>query len=450
MGWRTTPSGSIRGWAHRFRPNQSRRGRTTLVSARQVRAPCQLRAYLIGPRLSQDPGAGTNVAPASAVDLVVSSGAPTIGIIAPGNTNPPSLTFSAVEGDSNPPTQWICIANTGTGTLSWIATDDATWLSLNLTAFATPAGDLNCTIVSVDTTGVASGTHTSTVTVTAAGATNSPQTVSVTLTVSAGPPPVPVPAVVGLTQTAAAATIADASLTVGTVTTTASAEPATQVLSHTPPAGTNVLPGSAIELAVSTGPVAMPDVTGLLRAEAEAALTAAGLVVGSETTTASAEPATQVLAQSPVARTNVAPGSSVDLSVSTGPVVVPDVTGLLQTDADGAFTAAGLVLGTVTTTASTEPATQVLTQTPAGGTDVAPGSPVEISVSTGPVAVPDLTGLLQADAEAALMALGLAVGTVTTATSVTVPVGTVLSQNPAAGTSVAPGNPVSLVVSAGS
>ena len=63
--------------------------------------------------------------------------------------------------------------------------------------------------------------------------------------------------------------------------------------------------------------------------------------------------------------------------------------------------------------------------------------------------VPDVVGQTQAAAEAAITAAGLSVGAVTTAASDTVPAGDVISQNPVAGTSVAPGSAVSLIVSSG-
>ena len=70
------------------------------------------------------------------------------------------------------------------------------------------------------------------------------------------------------------------------------------------------------------------------------------------------------------------------------------------------------------------------------------------TVATGPpVAVPDVVGLPQATAEANIVLAGLIVGTVTQATSATVPAGSVISQNPAGGGSVTTGSTVDLVVS---
>jgi beta-lactam-binding protein with PASTA domain len=256
----------------------------------------------------------------------------------------------------------------------------------------------------------------------------------------------------------AEAAILAAGLTVGTVTTANSPSvPAGNVISQNPAAGTDVAPGSPVDLVVSLGPalVVVPGVTGRPQAVAETAILAAGLTVGTVTTANSPSvPAGNVISQNPAAGTNVAPGSPVDLVVSLGPapVAVPGVTGQPQAVAEAAIVAAGLTVGTVTTTNSpTVPAGSVISQNPAAGTTVAPGTPVDLVVSLGPapVAVPGVTGHPQAVAEATIVAAGLTVGTVTTANSPTVPAGNVISQNPAAGTNVAPGSPVNLVVSLG-
>jgi len=65
------------------------------------------------------------------------------------------------------------------------------------------------------------------------------------------------------------------------------------------------------------------------------------------------------------------------------------------------------------------------------------------------VAVPNVVTLTQAAATTAIATAGLTVGAVTTAASTTMPVGSVISQNPAAGTQVAGGSAVAFVVSSG-
>jgi PASTA domain/Bacterial Ig domain/Cadherin-like domain len=76
---------------------------------------------------------------------------------------------------------------------------------------------------------------------------------------------------------------------------------------------------------------------------------------------------------------------------------------------------------------------------------------VEIKSGTPPasVTVPNVVGLAQADAQAAITGAGLTVGTISNATSATVPAGQVISQTPSGGSSALAGSAVSLVVSSG-
>ncbi len=130
---------------------------------------------------------------------------------------------------------------------------------------------------------------------------------------------------------------------------------------------------------------AVPNVVGLTQAAANTAITGAGLIVGTLTTTPSGTvPAGSVISESPVAGTLVNPGSAVSLVVSTGRIAVPNVVGLTQAAATTAITNAGLTLGTVTTAASgTVPAGSVISESPVAGTLVNPGSAVNLVVSSG-------------------------------------------------------------------
>jgi hypothetical protein len=65
------------------------------------------------------------------------------------------------------------------------------------------------------------------------------------------------------------------------------------------------------------------------------------------------------------------------------------------------------------------------------------------------VTTPNVVGLAQSAAEAAIVAAGLSVGTVTTQLSNTVTAGTVISQAPEGGTEVTPGTEVDFIVSSG-
>jgi len=97
------------------------------------------------------------------------------------------------------------------------------------------------------------------------------------------------------------------------------------------------------------------------------------------------------------------------------------------------------------------PAGSVISQSPLSGTQVNVGSAVSLVVSSGQpqVAVPSVVGLTQTAATTAITNAALVVGTVTTATSTTVPAGSVISQSPVGGTQVNVGSAVSLVVSSG-
>ena len=91
--------------------------------------------------------------------------------------SPTALSFTATQGGANPAPKTVTISNTG-GTLSWTASEPATWLTLS-PATGSGAGTL---AASVNTAGLAAATYNSTITVAAAGATS--QSVGVTLLVN--------------------------------------------------------------------------------------------------------------------------------------------------------------------------------------------------------------------------------------------------------------------------
>ncbi|HEY7533404.1 MAG TPA: hypothetical protein VH681_11585, partial [Nitrospiraceae bacterium] len=100
---------------------------------------------------------------------------PTIGLSA---TN---LSFTGVQGGSNPSAQTLSISNTGTGTLNWSVSESAAWLTPSVLSGA-GAGSVS---LAINTSGMSAGTYTAPLTIAASGATNTPQTVMVTLTVTA-------------------------------------------------------------------------------------------------------------------------------------------------------------------------------------------------------------------------------------------------------------------------
>ncbi|MCG6969441.1 MAG: PASTA domain-containing protein [Gammaproteobacteria bacterium] len=201
----------------------------------------------------------------------------------------------------------------------------------------------------------------------------------------------------------------------------------------------------------------VPNLDGMAEAQAVATLEALGFVVSDILySTTDIDFAGNVISQDPQPGSGAFAGDSILLIVSDGPgpaiVAVPDVTGLAQALAESTLGDAGLS-ATVTTAASeTVTAGNVISQNPAATTEVAAGSAVAIVVSTGPAAtviVPDVVGATQATAQTAITNLGLLVGDVSSAYSDTVAEGSIISQTPSAGTSVASGSSIDLVVSAG-
>ena len=367
-----------------------------------------------GDVISQNPTGGTLVAAGSAVDLVVSLG--------PANVAVPNVTGQSRAAAESA----IVAAGLAVGSVTEQA--DA----------AVPSGD----VVSQDPS----------------GGSLLPLGGAVNLVVSLGPANVAVPDVTGQGRAAAENAIAAAGLVVGTVTEEANASvPDGNVISQNPTAGTLVAAGSGVNLVVSLGPanVTVPNVTGQTQSAAENGITAAGLTVGNVTQqNDNGVPAGSVISQNPIAGTQVTAGSTVDLVVSLGPanVAVPNVAGQTQSAAENAITAAGLTVGNVTQqNDNAVPAGNVISQSPAAGTQVTPGSAVDLVVSLGPanVAVPNVTGQTQGAAQSAITAAGLTVGNVTQQNDNAVPAGSVISQDPTAGTQVAPGSAVDLVVSLG-
>ena len=202
-------------------------------------------------------------------------------------------------------------------------------------------------------------------------------------------------------------------------------------------------------------PIPVPELTSLPQSAAEAALQAAGLLRGSITqANSSTVPAASVIRADPAPGTLVNPGSAVNLEVSSGPaqVAVPPLIGLTQSAAEAALQAAGLMRSTLTQANSpTVPAGSVSRADPAPGTLVNPGSAVNLEVSSGPaqIAVPPLMGLTQSAAEGALQAAGLMRGTLTQASSLTVPAASISRADPAPGTLANPRSAVNLEVSSG-
>jgi len=207
-----------------------------------------------------------------------------------------------------------------------------------------------------------------------------------------------------------------------------------------------------VDVNASAPRVAVPNVTGQPEASATSAIGALGLTASISRANSTSVAIGTVVSQLPAGGTSVTVGSSVSLVVSLG-ALVPNVVGGSQTAAAAALQAAGLQVGTVTlSTNTTVPAGTVLSQSPLSGVNAAPGSGVNLVVSrivaTNPV-VPTVVGQSRAAAAAAITGAGLTVGNVTFANNSTIAYGSIVSTSPVAGTSLAPGSAVGMVVSLG-
>ncbi|MCP4157386.1 MAG: hypothetical protein GY757_57275 [bacterium] len=89
------------------------------------------------------------------------------------------LSFAAISGGSNPPTQEFRVSNAGTGALNWTAADGAAWLTC--TPDSSSAGAT--VTASVDISGLAVGTYSASISISAPNADNSPHSIVIMLTV---------------------------------------------------------------------------------------------------------------------------------------------------------------------------------------------------------------------------------------------------------------------------
>lgn len=130
---------------------------------------------------------------------------------------------------------------------------------------------------------------------------------------------------------------------------------------------------------------------------------------------------------------------------------VPDMKGMTLAQASEAIAAAGFEVGQVTYDADANGAVgAVISQQPEAGKRTKEGSLVVLTIAgQPPVRMPDLGGLDAEKAEAALQAVGLAMGDVTESYDPSIADGLLVSQVPSAGTDAPRGSTVAIVISKG-
>jgi serine/threonine-protein kinase len=152
----------------------------------------------------------------------------------------------------------------------------------------------------------------------------------------------------------------------------------------------------------------------------------------------------------PASGTSLEPSAEITLNISDGPsaVAIPaDLPGRTEAAARDVLRQKGLVgaPATIMSHSPTVPAGIVITTKPAPGQPVAVGSTVELVVSTGKVAVPQLIGLPLAEGEAAAKALGLTLS-VTEVENSQVEPGKITAQGDAPEASVEQGKVIAVTV----
>jgi serine/threonine-protein kinase len=147
--------------------------------------------------------------------------------------------------------------------------------------------------------------------------------------------------VVGKTYEEAFTTLTEQDLLVLRTYETSSTVPAGTVISTDPPAGEEVGAKTTISVLVSSGRelALMPELSGMTEQAAILAITNAKLVLGTITQSDSPTVAKNlVMSTEPAANTQVPAGTVVNLVLSTGSVLVPDVVGLDLVDAQSRLT----------------------------------------------------------------------------------------------------------------
>ena len=144
---------------------------------------------------------------------------------------------------------------------------------------------------------------------------------------------------------------------------------------------------------------------------------------------------------------------SIQLSINPSGqgIAVADVTNQTYDSGYKTLTGEKLLVTEVYEVSDTVPANQIIRTDPPAGTKVGANTLITVYVSSGQgqTSMPDLSGLTEDAAKTAITNAKLVLGTITPANSATVPLGQVISSDPVAGSKIAAGTTVNLIVSNG-
>jgi serine/threonine-protein kinase len=275
--------------------------------------------------------------------------------------------------------------------------------------------------------------------------------------ITSGGGKVEVPNVVGQTEEKAREELEAAGLKVGIAKPEASEDvPKGEVISTDPSARTKVDKGSVVDLVVSLGPetpkdVEVPNLSNETPENAKTLLAALNLEYDRGDDQFSADIAVgKICAQEPAAGTKLKEGQTVTIHVSKGKETggVPSVIDMTEADAISTIEGAGFKVDYTDSEYSDKAAGTVIRQSPTSGGQADKGSTITITLSLGPepVTLPDLTGLDLAEATDKLRGLGLYITSLDTPVDQVSQLNKVVSQEPAAGTSVDKGSTITVYI----
>ncbi|MGV8848733.1 MAG: Stk1 family PASTA domain-containing Ser/Thr kinase [Propionibacteriaceae bacterium] len=259
------------------------------------------------------------------------------------------------------------------------------------------------------------------------------------------------PILEGMTEQDARASLEAAVLGVTTTKEYSETVASGRVIRTDPASGARILRDGSVALVLSRGPERFdaPKIAGLTRTEAVNALTRASLAVGTV-----AEAYEDTVAAGVVISSSAEPGSklkrgaTVDFVVSKGPtpIVIANYEGKAADQATKELQAAGFTVTATQQNSKTVAAGLVMSQSPNSGTGKK-GDAITLVVSKGPVmvAVPTVRGKSKADATTILANAGFQV-TTKSIVSGGLAFGLAYGTDPAAGTMVAEGSTIALLV----
>ncbi|MEV6334469.1 Stk1 family PASTA domain-containing Ser/Thr kinase [Nocardia vinacea] len=227
------------------------------------------------------------------------------------------------------------------------------------------------------------------------------------------------------------------------------------VISTQPLGGSRVDKGSTITVQVSSGPaqVQIPRLDGMTQEQAEQQLNASGLRMDPnvQRKPSSAQETDKVIGTDPSAGSRVDVDRAIVVILGSGPeqIRVPNVVGQdISVAQPNLVDSSGFKIN-IQEVPSSKPKGEVISTNPAGGTSADKGSTVTVQVSSGDIVMPSLVGLTTAQAVDKLRQAGWTgtsaqISQTTQGTFDTNSVGRIVSQQPAAGASIAKNGTVSI------